>query len=520
MGDEPNGQEPGSYEVQDEPNGQEPGFYEVQDELQAIEAARAGRRAFEGHHPMGRVRRIHFIGIGGAGMSGIAEVLHNLGYEVSGSDLHRGAATERLERLGVPVTFGHRGETVADNDVVVVSSAVPEDNPELVAARERRIPIVRRAEMLAELMRFRHGIAVAGTHGKTSTTSLIASLLAEGGLDPTFVIGGRLESAGSHARLGAGRYLVAEADESDASFLYLHPILAVVTNIDADHMGTYGGDFERLKRAFLDFLHHLPFYGIAVVCNDDPVVRELIPSMARPVVTYGIDTEADLMASDVTIEGSATTFRVSGQERPPLELRLGLPGKHYVLNALAAVAVARVLEVPEDSIRRALLRFQGVARRSQVLGELAIGGARALLIDDYGHHPREIAATLEAIRAGWPGRRLLVSFQPHRYTRTRDLFADFTRVLSLADALVLFDTYAAGEAPIAGSDTSSLGRAIRAAGRLDPVHLNVPGDLIGVLPGLVRDGDIVLTLGAGSIGALAPRLLDEYGGERRRAVGC
>ncbi len=467
---------------------------------------------------MGRVRHVHLVGIGGAGMSGIAEVLHNLGYRVTGSDLHENASTERLKALGVAIARGHGIGNIQGADVVVVSSAVGADNIELCAARAARIPVVPRAEMLAELMRFRQGIAIAGTHGKTTTTSLIASLLAEAGLDPTFVIGGRLNSAGSHARLGSGRYLVAEADESDASFLHLKPVLAVLTNIDADHMGTYGDDFSRLRRTFIEFLHHLPFYGLAVVCADDPIARGTIPALERPVLSYGIESDADLKARVIHQEQGVTRFQVIQQLGSPLELTLNLPGHHNVLNALAAIAVARELGVSDQAIRRALERFEGIGRRSQVFGELRIGSKRALLIDDYAHHPREVEATLQGLRRGWPGRRLLVAFEPHRYTRTRDLFDDFVQVLASVDRLVLFATYAAGERPIPGTDSRTLCHAIRYKGKLEPLFLQRPADLIGALPRLVEDGDLVVTLGAGSIGGLAPLLWRSYGVNQREAV--
>jgi UDP-N-acetylmuramate--alanine ligase len=462
---------------------------------------------------MGRVRRIHFVGIGGAGMSGIAEVLCNLGYQVTGSDMHEGASTRRLEALGVVITPRHAPENVAGSDVVVISSAIKPDNPEVRAARERRIPVVPRAEMLAELMRFRQGIAVAGTHGKTTTTSLIASLLAEQGFDPTFVIGGRLNSAGSHARLGTGSYLVAEADESDASFLYLQPMIAVVTNIDADHMETYGGDFSRLRRTFLEFLHHLPFYGLAVLCVDDPVVRGLVSEIHKPALTYAIDHPADVRASDLKQDRDVTRFRVSlSRTGESFQVSLNLPGRHNVLNALAAIAVAKETGAANENICRGLAQFQGIGRRSQLMGELTINGARALLIDDYGHHPREIAATLEGIRGGWPDRRLVVAFQPHRYTRTRDLFEDFAQVLSGVDVLILSEVYAAGEAPIPGADGRALARAIRLRGAVEPVFMNQPAEIAELLPGLVKDGDILLTLGAGSIGAVPGQLLTRFGG--------
>jgi len=464
------------------------------------------------HSPMGEVRHIHFVGIGGAGMSGIAEVLHNLGYQVTGSDRHENASTEHLRRLGVGITLGHRAEAINGSDVVVVSTAVGRDNVEVAAARERRIPVVPRAEMLAELMRVRQGIAVAGTHGKTTTTSLIASLLAEGGLDPTFVIGGRLNSAGTHARLGAGSYLVAEADESDASFLYLQPVMAVLTNIDADHMETYGGDFAKLRKTFLEFLHHLPFYGLAVLCVDDPGVMSILPEVSKPVLTYGINQPADVRASEITQAQGMSRFKVTfGREKTRLPVTLNLPGRHNVLNALAAIAIAMKLKVPEKAILRALEGFQGIDRRSQVLGEIKVGSSTALLMDDYGHHPREIAATLEAMRAGWPGRRLVVAFQPHRYTRTRDLFEDFVQVLSTVDGLVLFEVYPAGEAPIAGADGRSLSRAIRLRGQVEPLFLNHPSELPGVLPSVLREGDILLTLGAGNIGGVGPDLLTRFG---------
>lgn len=457
---------------------------------------------------MRRVRRIHFVGIGGAGMGGIAEVLHNLGYQVSGSDRNQNAMTRRLDAKGVAVRIGHDASLVEGTDVVVVSSAISQDNPEVARARQRRVPVVPRAEMLAELMRFRQGIAVAGTHGKTTTTSLIASLLAEGGLDPTFVIGGRLNSFGGNARLGAGRYLVAEADESDASFLYLKPVMAVVTNIDADHLGTYGGHFYRLSETFVEFLHHLPFYGLAVLCADDPVVAALLPKVSKPVLTYGLEEQADLCARDVRYEGMRTRFRVARRgETAWLDVALNLPGRHNVLNALAAIAVAFELGVAEEAIERGLRGFQGIARRFQRVGELRMGEKRVRVIDDYAHHPREIAATLQAIRTGWPGSRVVVIFQPHRFTRTRDLFDDFARVLSAVDGLVLLEVYSAGEAAIPGADSRALCRAIRAWGGAIPVFLEDRSDLERVLGTLLRNGDILLTLGAGDVGSVASALV-------------
>ena len=462
----------------------------------------------EAWRDMRRIRHIHFVGIGGAGMSGIAEVLLNLGYSVSGSDLRASAVTARLAQLGAVIRFGHAAEHIAGCDAVVISSAVAEDNPEVVAARAARIPVVPRAEMLAELMRFRYGIAVAGTHGKTTTTSLITSLLAEGGLDPTFVIGGRLNSAGANARLGAGRYLVAEADESDASFLFLQPMIAVVTNIDADHLSTYGNDFARLRETFVEFLHHLPFYGLAVLCADDPQVRAILPRLTRPVLTYGTSEDCDARATDIVQEGLRTRFlaHLPGLSAP-LPITLNLPGRHSVLNALAALAVARELGVAETAIRRALQNFQGIGRRFQQHGELVLpGGGRATVMDDYGHHPREIQAVLNALRGAWPQRRLVLAFQPHRFSRTRDLFDDFAQVLSEVDTLILLDVYPAGEKPIAGADGRSLSRAIRTRGKVDPVFVEHSAELPAVLPGLLRDGDLLLLMGAGDIGAMAVQL--------------
>ena len=457
---------------------------------------------------MRRVHHIHFVGVGGAGMGGIAEVLHTLGYRVSGSDTAENSMTKRLRKLGVAVGIGHDPDQAAGADVVVLSSAIGDENPEVAYARERHIPVVPRAEMLAELMRFRQGIAVAGTHGKTTATSLVASLLAEGGLDPTFVIGGRLNSAGAHARLGEGPFLVAEADESDASFLALNPVMAVVTNVDADHMATYGGDFSRLKEAFLTFLRRLPFYGLAVLCADDPVVRSLVPRVSKPVVTYGFREGADYRAAGARQEGARTRFQILRHgDKPPLAAVLNLPGRHNVQNALAAFAVASELGIPDDALLKALAEFQGISRRFQVFGEIRVGAHGALLVDDYGHHPQEIAATMETIRAGWPGRRLVVAFQPHRYTRTRDLFEDFARVLSEADVLVLLEVYPAGEAPLTGADGRALCRAVRARGRLDPVFADSVSELPQVLSGVIEEGDVLLTLGAGDIGAVPRRLV-------------
>jgi UDP-N-acetylmuramate--alanine ligase len=456
---------------------------------------------------MRRINRIHLVGIGGSGMGGIAEVLLNLGYEVQGSDLKPNAVTQRLARLGARIAFGHAAENVGDADVLVVSSAVGADNPEVLEAKARRIPVVQRAQMLGELMRFRYAIAVAGTHGKTTTTSMVASILAEGGLDPTFVIGGRLKSSDSNARLGTGKYLVAEADESDASFMHLQPMIAIVTNVDNDHLATHEGDFERLKQSFIDFLHNLPFYGLAVVCVDDPVAASLLPRIARPVVTYGIEGDADVRARNVVRDGLQTRFEVHrpGREKP-LDIRLNLPGTHNVLNSLAAIAVATELEVPDASIQAALASFHGVDRRLQQYGEIDTPVGRLTLIDDYGHHPTELAATLEAIRQGWPDRRIVVAFQPHRYTRTRDLLDDFARVLSSVDALIVTEVYAAGEAPIAGADGKAICRAVRSHGRVEPVFVEKVDELAGTLLRIARDRDVVVTMGAGSIGAVAAEL--------------
>jgi UDP-N-acetylmuramate--alanine ligase len=449
-------------------------------------------------------RRVHFVGIGGVGMSGIAEVLCNLGYSVSGSDKAENATTRRLEGLGVRIARGHDAANVADADVLVVSSAIGADNPEVAAAHGRRIPVVPRAEMLGELMRFRRGIAVAGTHGKTTTTSLTASVLAEAGLDPTFVIGGQLVAAGANARLGTGEYLVAEADESDGSFLLLSPVIAIVTNIDADHLENYDGDFDRMRKAFVDFLHRLPFYGVAVLCIDDPEVADLARETHRRVLTYGIAPAADVRASEVRADGRRMRFTLHLPEGgPSLPIVLNLPGAHNVLNALAACAVGWQLGVEPAAMQRALEKFQGVGRRFQMRGELALDEGTATLVDDYGHHPRELAAVFAAARNGWPEKRLVVAFQPHRYTRTRDLLDDFANVLAEVDVLVLTEIYPAGEAPITNADGRALARAVRARGKVDPVLVEHPRDLRTVLPPLLRDGDLLLLLGAGDIGAAA-----------------
>jgi UDP-N-acetylmuramate--alanine ligase len=454
-----------------------------------------------------KVKRVHFVGIGGAGMSGIAEVLITQGYGVSGSDLADSAVTLRLARLGATIAIGHAAANIARADAVVVSTAVAADNPEVVAARERGIPVVPRALMLAELMRLKQGIAVAGTHGKTTTTSLVASVLAEGGLDPTFVIGGRLLSADANARLGKGEFLVAEADESDASFLYLTPVVAIVTNIDADHMETYEHDFGKLKRAFVDFLQRLPFYGVAVVCVDDANVRAILPEVTKPIVTYGLAEDADLRATDVVNVGGRMRFMAKAKGSADLEVELALAGVHNVRNALAAIAVGRETGVADAAIAKALAEFHGVGRRFQRHGELPLpDGGNCTVIDDYGHHPVEMEATLAAARASFPGRRLVLAFQPHRFTRTRDLFEDFVRVLSTADLVVLTDVYPAGEAPIVAADGRALARAVRVAGKVEPVFVEDIGALPDTLRTLLRGGDVVLTMGAGSIGGTAAQL--------------
>ena len=456
-----------------------------------------------------KVKHIHFVGVGGSGMSGIAEVLANLGFTVSGSDLAESATTKRLAGAGVRVCVGHAAENIAAADAVVVSTAVKADNPEVLAAREKKVPVVPRAQMLAELMRLKQGIAIAGTHGKTTTTSLVASILAEGGLDPTFVIGGRLNAAGANARLGSGDFLVAEADESDASFLFLNPVVSVVTNIDADHMETYGHDFEKLKSAFVDFLQRLPFYGVAVLCADDANVREILPRVPKQIVTYGLDPKANVHAENVRAEDGQMKFdcvRVNGTtSRFPVTLNL--PGMHNVLNALAAIAVATEVQVPDAAIQKALAEFKGVGRRFQRYGEVACpAGGTFTLVDDYGHHPAEMAATLAAARGAFPGRRLVLAFQPHRYSRTRDCFEDFVKVLNGVDALLLGEVYAAGEAAIVAADGRSLARAVRVAGKVEPVFVEDIATMPQAILDVVREGDVVLTMGAGSIGGVPGKL--------------
>lgn len=456
---------------------------------------------------LGNIERIHFVGIGGTGMSGIAEVLSNLGYKVSGSDIKESPVTQRLADLGINIVIGHKRENITQVDVVVASTAIDRSNEEIDEAYHQRIPVIPRAEMLAELMRFRFGIAVAGTHGKTTTTSLTASMLAEGGLDPTFVIGGRLNSAGSNAKLGLGNYLVAEADESDASFLYLQPMMAIVTNIDQDHMETYQGNFQRLKDTFIEFLHHLPFYGLAVMCLDDEGVREVLPQLSKPVVTYGVHKEADIRAVDVQQQGMYTHFTVLRKgDYPPLHVTLNMPGWHNMLNSLAAIAVASKLNVADSAIIKSLGAFKGVGRRFQLQGDVTIGDGKLTLVDDYGHHPREIAATLEALKQAWPDRRSVIVFQPHRYTRTRDLFEDFAHVLSGVAVLILMEVYSAGEAPIAGADGRALSRAIRLRGQVEPIFVENWQELPSILAGIVKADDVVLTMGAGNVGQIASQL--------------
>ncbi len=458
-----------------------------------------------------KVKHIHFVGVGGSGMSGIAEVLAHLDYTVSGSDIAASATTRRLEGEGVKVLIGHAAENIAGADALVTSTAVKADNPEVIAAREKKIPVVPRAQMLAELMRLKQGIAIAGTHGKTTTTSLVTSILAEGGVDPTFVIGGRLNAAGANARLGSGDFLVAEADESDASFLFLSPVISVVTNIDADHMETYGHDFERLKGAFVDFLNRLPFYGVAVLCGDDAIVRAIMPRVNKQILTYGLSSDCNFYAENIVADGGHMRFdcvRVNGSVSR-LSITLNTPGMHNVLNALAAIAVATEVQVPDAAIVKALAEFKGVGRRFQRYGEIKLPqGGTATLIDDYGHHPVEMAATLSAARGAFPGRRLLLAFQPHRYTRTRDCFEDFVKVLSTVDALCLAEVYAAGEAPIVAADGRSLARALRVTGRVEPVFVEDIAAMPQTILDVARDGDVILTMGAGSIGAVPGKLVD------------
>jgi UDP-N-acetylmuramate--alanine ligase len=458
---------------------------------------------------MRRIKRIHFVGIGGAGMSGIAEVLLNQGYQISGSDLRESTVVDRLQGMGAKVFIGHQTSNVTGADVVVSSSAVDENNPEIVGAREHRIPIVRRAEMLAELMRYRHGIAVAGTHGKTTTTSLITSILAAAGLDPTFVIGGLVHSAGSNAKLGTSQYLVAEADESDASFLHLQPMTAVITNIDADHMDTYEGDFSRLKKTFMEFIHNLPFYGLLVVCGDDPIVQELLPDISRQVITYGFDEHNDYRAVDVVQNKTQIRFKVESAlfaDDEIIEINLNIPGRHNVLNALAAVAIAVDEKVAVTSIKKGLETFEGVGRRFQIYGNYPVGNGAAMLVDDYGHHPREVDATIQAIRDGWPDRRIVMIYQPHRYSRTRDLYEDFVGVLSKVDVLILLDVYSAGEEPIVGADGRHLSRSIRQRGKVDPIFLEGIDGVPAIVKEMVKENDIVITQGAGNVGGLAIEL--------------
>jgi UDP-N-acetylmuramate--alanine ligase len=458
------------------------------------------------------IKHIHFIGLGGSGMSGIAEVLHNLGYVISGSDLSDSATLRRLASLGIKTFVGHAATNLALVDAVVTSTAVQADNPEVLAAREKRIPVVPRALMLAELMRLKQGIAIAGTHGKTTTTSLVASVLAEGGLDPTFVIGGRLNSAGANAKLGSGDYIVVEADESDASFLNLLPVMAVVTNIDADHMETYGHDFGNLKKAFVDFLHRMPFYGTAILCTDDPAVREIVPQVSCPVTSYGFGEDAQVRAVNVKARGGQMSFTVqrrNGVTLPDLPVVLNLPGEHNVLNALSAIAVAVELNIPDAAVQKALADFKGVGRRFQHYGEAAApSGGSFTVIDDYGHHPVEMAATLAAARGAYPGRRLVLAFQPHRFTRTRDCFDDFVKVIALADSVLLSEVYAAGEAPIVAADGRSLARALRVAGKVEPVFVDDIEAMPQAIADNARDGDVVMCMGAGTIGLVPGKVID------------
>ena len=461
----------------------------------------------------GDIKSIHLVGIGGTGMCGIAEVLFNLGYKVSGSDIKESPVTHRLTDLGISVAIGHTRQNVRQADVVVVSTAIDRANEEIDEAYLNRIPIIPRAEMLAELMRFRFGIAVAGTHGKTTTTSLTVSMLAEGGLDPTYVIGGRLNSAGSNAKLGLGNYLVAEADESDASFLYLQPMIAIVTNIDQDHMSTYENNYQRLKDTFIEFLHHLPFYGLAVLCLDDEGVREVLPSITKPVTTYGVHPEADVRALNIKKDGLRTSFEVVRKGKPLLQVTLNMPGWHNMLNALAAIAVATKLQVSDAAIVKSLETFHGVGRRFQINKELEFNNSKLTFVDDYGHHPRELAATLDSLRQAWPERRGIIIFQPHRYTRTRDLFEDFVHVLSGVDVLVLMDVYSAGEAVIPGADGRALSRAIRTRGKVDPVFVEHREELASVLASIVKANDVILTVGAGNVGQIALELPELLGKE-------
>ncbi len=459
-----------------------------------------------------RVGRLHFVGIGGSGMGGIAEVLLNMGYQVSGSDIASNMVTARLQTLGADISTGHAAEQIAGATAVVVSSAINSDNPEIVAARESRIPVIPRAEMLAELMRFREGIAVAGTHGKTTTTSLLACILATAELDPTFVIGGCLNSTGTHSKLGAGQYLVAEADESDASFLHLQPMISIVTNIDADHLPTYGGDFQKLVDAFVEFLHHLPFYGLAVVCLDDPGVRGMIQRISRPVLSYGTSESADVRISNIRFAGVSSSFDILlAGESAALPISLNMPGHHNVLNAAAAIIVAHQLGVSDVQIQQAMSKFSGVGRRFEIKENVSGTFGSILMVDDYGHHPAEVAATIEAVRNAWPGRRLVMVFQPHRYTRTRDLFEDFAQVLSEVDVLVMLEVYAASEEPITGADGRSLCRAIRVRGKIEPIFIETTDELSTALLNILQDDDVLVTQGAGNVSALAQSLPEQLG---------
>ncbi len=459
-----------------------------------------------------RIKQVHFVGIGGSGMSGIAEVLANIGYDITGSDLSENAMTNRLASLGAKIFKGHAASNIEGANVVVTSTAVSKNNPEVIAAKEQNIPVIRRAEMLAEIMRFSNGIAVAGTHGKTTTTSLVTSLLAEGGLDPTYVIGGRLNSSDSNSRLGTGEYLVAEADESDASFLLLQPMISVVTNIDADHLSTYDNDFEKLKDTFVEFLHHLPFYGLAVLCVDDEHVCDILPKVTRTIVTYGIHFDADIRAKNVRYAGTQSFFNVERTDKSDLDVTLNMPGEHNIQNALAAIAIATELGVSDEHILSGLDKFQGVGRRFQCYGEIKMPQGSVMLVDDYGHHPTEMEATMKAVRSAWPDRRMVVMFQPHRYTRTRDLFEDFTQVLSEPDVLVLLDIYSANEEPIVGSDGRALAGAIRNRGNVDPIFVANTADITEVLQNQLKDGDVLLTLGAGSVGTISAGLPAQLSG--------